>query len=176
MGCKLFSGQKVVNGIVLSFVGLSLVVALGAELFYHIKPCSLCVYLRYIYWGVLAISLALVVFPQKCLLRSLQFLAIVSALGLSSFHVGVEQKWWQPTAFCQNSSANIGIDDPTLTPQEKIARIRQNIQTSTLVRCDQVNWRILGISATIWNTLALAGLALYLWVAFMVQRRCQTKL
>ncbi|WP_165380272.1 disulfide bond formation protein B [Candidatus Finniella inopinata] len=157
------------------FVGLSLAVAVGAEFLYHIKPCSLCVYLRYIYWGVLSISLALVAFPQKCLLRVLQFLAIISALGLSSFHAGVEQKWWQPPAFCQNSSANVGVDNPALTPQEKIARIRQNIQKSTLVRCDQISWRILGVSATIWNTLALAGLVVYLLIAFGVQRRCKTK-
>ena len=175
MGCTLFSQQKNVNFAVLLFICLSLMAAFMAELVYHIKPCSLCVYLRYIYWVVLVISLLLVVCPKNCWLKALQFLSVIAALGLSSFHVGVEQKWWQAPSVCQNHSTPSGVHDKGLTPQEKIALIRQSIQTSTLVRCDQVSWRILGVSVTIWNTLSLAGLVAYLLIAYDVQRRCQKK-
>ena len=175
MGCTLFSEQKNVSFVILLFVCLSLMVAFAAELVYHIKPCSLCVYLRYIYWFMLVISLLLVVYPKNCWMKTFQFLSVIAALSLSSFHVGVEQKWWQAPFVCQNHSTPGGVHDQALTPQEKIALIRQSIQTSTLVRCDKVNWRILGVSSTIWNTLSLVGLVAYLLIAFGVQRRCQKK-
>lgn len=176
MRYTLFSQQKNINIIVLLFIFLSLMIAYGAELAYDIKPCILCVYLRYLYWAVLAVSLFLIAYSKNCWLKVLQLLSVMAALGLSFYHVGVEQKWWYAPSFCQHSLEANPLNDKNLTAQEKIALIRQNIQNSSaLVRCDRVNWRVLGVSVTIWNTLSLVGLITYLLIALVVQRRCLTK-
>ncbi len=90
---------------------------------------------------------------------------VICALGLSSFHVGVEKKWWEAPSVCRNPVLKNDSNKVEMTVQQRIAMIRQNIESSELVRCDRVNWRILGISATIWNTLALAGVTLLLLIA-----------
>jgi disulfide bond formation protein DsbB len=160
-----FLRQRNVNLIVFLFFSISLGVAFAADILYKIRPCHLCIYLRYIYWVILSFSVLRLKWPFNAGLKWGQFFVIIGALALSGFHAGVEKKWWDAPSICSNPVLANDSNKVGMTVQQRIAMIRRNIESAELVRCDHVNWRILGISATIWNTLALAGVAFLLFFA-----------
>ncbi|MCX7338605.1 MAG: disulfide bond formation protein B [Alphaproteobacteria bacterium] len=140
------------------FCMASLLVAYMAEHKYGIKPCALCVYMQYLFCGLGFVSLVNFLWTRSPI-TGLQGIIIAGMLALSFYHVGVENHWWRGPASCTGNVLDSAKMDQ-LSNQEKLTYMRQNIQRAPIVRCDQVNWRIFGISATIWNTLALLGLFL----------------
>ncbi len=144
-------------GIVL-FCAMSLTVAWVAETFLGIKPCVLCLYLRYAMSAILCLSLIIYVYDIRWL-KVLNFLCIASALALSFYHIGVEKHWWKGPAFCTEQSDGLSMFKD-LSHDEKLERLRNQLLSKRVVRCDEINWSILGISVTIWNTLFLAVLLL----------------
>ncbi len=147
------------------FCFISLVIAWVAETFFGIKPCILCLYLRYVMGAILCLSLVICVYGARWI-KILNFLCIVAAFSLSFYHMGVEQRWWVGPSFCTGSAPNLS-DLKDLSDDEKLEKLRSQLISTRVVRCDQVNWRILGVSATIWNTLLFAvllvGLGRFEW-------------
>lgn len=162
--------RKNANRIIFLIFFLSLTTAFVAEFVYQIKPCSLCLYLRYNYGAVIVVSFFILVLRKSRILDLIRIVFILSALGLSFFHVGVEQKWWRPLESCALSSPLDGLHHQNLTPQEQVTFIQQNIQNFRMAPCDQVNWRIFDISVTIWNTLLLI---MTLFFAFFTLKKPQ---
>jgi disulfide bond formation protein DsbB len=69
-------------------------------------------------------------------------IAVSGAIGL--FHAGVEYGWWEGITLCTTNGAS-SLEDILKVP---------------LVRCDQVQWSLLGISLAGWNAiLSLGGAA-----------------
>lgn len=69
--------------------------------------------------------------------------------------MGVEQHWWKGPAFCAGGSSNVnGLTK--LSADEKLEQLRKKVLSTPIVRCDQINWRILDVSTTIWSTLLFA--------------------
>ncbi len=166
MHSQTFFKEENVNLLVIFFIGLSLSIAYGAELVYHLKPCSLCVYLRLLYWAILVTSLVLIRWLAYGWLKILRFVLIAVALATSFYHLGVEQKWWQEPSTCHNPGTTRAVAQADLSVHQKIALLRQSIQSAdSIPRCSQVNWRVFGVSVTVWNTLALAGLLIFLLTA-----------
>ena len=69
--------------------------------------------------------------------------------GLSAYHAGVEWKFWQGPTDCSG-------------PIDKFGSVRDmmnQLQRISLVRCDEVSWRFLGLSLAGWNVLVSLGLA-----------------
>ncbi len=174
--CSYFH-EKNLNLFILVFIAGSLAFALTAELFYHIKPCHLCLYLRGLYWVILATSLFLVRFSGWMWLRILRLLLLIGAMALSFYHLGVEQKWWSEPSACHHSLAYSSVDDKELTVQQKISLLRHSIQAdSSRPRCSQVNWRLFGFSATLWNTLALSMVVMISLGISIGARPCAAKI
>lgn len=163
MPCSSFSRLKNVNLILFLFFSASLIIAFAAEAFYKIRPCHLCLYIRYLYWLVLSLTALRLRWPFSGLLRWGQFFTVLSALALSGFHAGVEKKWWEAPAVCSNPVLENDTNKVSMTVQQRIAMIRQNIESAEIIRCDRVNWSILGVSVTVWNTIALFFIALFLF-------------
>lgn len=129
-----------------------LAMAFSVEKLYDILPCSLCLYLRYTFLAMIGLSLW--VHGQRTWwLKSTQFAAVLFAFVLSMYHLGVESHWWNGPQSCARGG---GFSKPHETPLlEHLEKIKSQMKKRTVL-CDQVNWRILGLSATLWNTLTLS--------------------
>jgi disulfide bond formation protein DsbB len=151
----------------LAIAGIAVATLAGAwffELVLGIKPCPLCLEQRYAYY--LAIPLgALVAFaaakdaPRGVLVTGLGLLALAALgnAGLGAYHAGVEWKFWPGPTDCTGTIGDLGSAGSLL----------QRLDTVKVVRCDEVQWRFLGLSLAGYNVLisllmaaiALAGIA-----------------
>ena len=139
------------------------------ELVLDIRPCPLCLEQRYAYY--LAIPLgALVAFaaakdaPRAVLLAGLVLLALAALgnAGLGIYHAGVEWKLWQGPTDCTGTIGNLG----------SAGNLLQRLDTVKVIRCDDVQWRFLGLSLAGYNVLiSLALAAIAAWGLARLQRR-----
>ena len=121
---------------------------------FGLYPCEMCWWQRWPHFAALPLAgLALVLPRMARLLTLLAALAILVSGLIGAFHAGVEYGWWEGVTTCTGAPAAIG-GDPLA-----------GILAAPLVRCDQVQWELLGISLAGFNFLfstagALAVLAL----------------
>lgn len=142
-------------------VGLVLLASLGGlaaaftgEYLFGLEPCILCLYERVPYAVVAVLAVVALLTPAHSSWRRwLMVLAAVVFLtgaGLAFYHVGVEEHWWRSVAGCEGVLATDVGDLGNLSP-------------SDLKPCDQVDWRLFGLSLAAYNaivSLALAALCL----------------
>jgi disulfide bond formation protein DsbB len=120
------------------------------QLVLDIRPCPLCLEQRYAYY--LAIPLAALTAlaagqkaPRAILLAGLALLAL-AALGnavLGTYHAGVEWGFWQGPTDCTGPVGNLGSAGDLL----------KRLDTVKVIRCDEVQWRLLGLSLAGYNVL-----------------------
>jgi disulfide bond formation protein DsbB len=120
------------------------------QLVLDIRPCPLCLEQRYAYY--LAIPLGALVAlaaargaPRAVLLASLAILAL-AALGnaaLGAYHAGVEWGLWKGPTECTGPIVNFG----------SAADLLKRLDTVKVIRCDEVQWRFLGLSLAGYNVL-----------------------
>ncbi len=110
-----------------------------------LRPCELCIYQRWPWWVALASGLtALLLRARPAVAGAVVALASLSILvgaGLAGFHVGVEQHWWEGLISC-------GAGDSTAMTVEAL---RRQIETASVVRCDESTWSIFGVSMAGYN-------------------------
>jgi disulfide bond formation protein DsbB len=119
-------------------------------------PCEMCWWQRYPH--ALAILLAGVAFTSPAdsgrarTLTVLAALAIAVSGAIGVMHAGVEHGWWEGITTCSTNGA-MSLDDIMKVP---------------LVRCDQVQWSLFGISQAGFNAIfSLGGAAL---IALLLRR------
>ena len=120
------------------------------QLVLDIRPCPLCLEQRYAYYlalplGALTALVAGRDAPRGVLLAGLAVLA-VAALGnavLGTYHAGVEWQFWQGPTDCTGPIGNLGSAGSLL----------ERLDTVKVVRCDEVQWRFLGLSLAGYNVL-----------------------
>jgi disulfide bond formation protein DsbB len=96
----------------------------------------------------------------------LGFLVIAAVMlwntGLAAYHAGIEWKFWPGPQDCSGPIDKFG----------SAADLMKQLQSISLVRCDQAAWRFLGISLAGWDVLVSLGLACAaLWGAKAALRR-----
>lgn len=151
-----------VAGAAIAFIAAD--VLLGAwffELVLDIRPCPLCLEQRYAYY--LAIPLAaLIAFgaarnvSRPLLIAGLGALTVIwlANTGLGAYHAGVEWGFWQGPTDCSGPITDLGGGGNLLDGLNKVK----------VIRCDEVQWRFLGLSLAGYNALISLGLAaLALW-------------
>ena len=131
------------------------------QLVLEILPCPLCLEQRYAYYFAVPFA-ALVAFsaargaPRGVVLAGLAILAL-AALGnavLGGYHAGVEWKFWQGPTDCTGPIVNFG----------KGGSLFDNLDKVKVIRCDEVQFRFLGISLAGYNALiSLLMAALAVW-------------
>ena len=131
------------------------------QLVLDIKPCPLCLEQRYAYY--LAVPLALVVAfaaargaPRPLLLAgfAVLLLAALANAWLGGYHAGVEWKFWPGPTDCSGPVVDLG----------NAGTLLQRLDTVKVIRCDEVQWRFLGLSLAGYNVLiSLAMAMMALW-------------
>jgi disulfide bond formation protein DsbB len=139
------------------------------QLVLDIKPCPLCLEQRYAYY--LAVPLALLVAiaaardaPRGIVVTGLVLLALAALANavLGGYHAGVEWKFWQGPTDCSGPIVDFG----------KAGSLLQQLDTVKVIRCDEVQFRFLGISLAGYNVLiSLLMAAVALWGAGRTVRR-----
>lgn len=121
------------------------------------QPCELCLTQRYAFYAAAPLALVAAFLASRSahgLARAVLALLAAIFLGnaaLAAYHVGVEYHWWAgPTACTGGLSGSVDVND-----------LLKSLDSVKVVRCDEVQLRILGLSLAGWNVLASAALAVY---------------
>ena len=70
-------------------------------------------------------------------------LAALGNAGLGTYHAGVEWKFWQGPTDCTGPVGNLG----------SAGNLLERLDTVKVIRCDEVQWRFLGLSLAGYNVL-----------------------
>jgi disulfide bond formation protein DsbB len=141
---------------VLAVAVATLLAALAFEYLGGYAPCPLCLEQRYAYYAsipLLGLALALLSLGQPR--RAAILFAAVAALfwvnaGLAGFHAGAEWKLWPGPDTCAGAGNG-------LTPGA--GGLLKDLETTQVVRCDEAQLSILGLSLAGWNVLISLALA-----------------
>jgi disulfide bond formation protein DsbB len=139
--------------------------ALGSQYLGGLYPCEMCYWQRWPHAA--AILLAALAFtapaeaPRARTLTILAALAIAVSGAIGVYHAGVEAQIFEGFTTCT-----------ALSKASSTADLLKQIIHAPLIRCDQVQFRFLGISLAGWNAiLSLSGAALILLLALKPNRR-----
>lgn len=154
--------QPTPGAIALTIAAIAAATLGGAWFFQYgldIRPCPLCLEQRYAYYFLIPFSLLLVLAgargaPRGMLVAGFLLLALAALgnAGLGVYHSGVEWGFWPGPTACSGSSVDFGSAGSLLDQLDKVK----------VIRCDEVQWRFLGLSLAGYNvliSLALATLA-----------------
>jgi disulfide bond formation protein DsbB len=131
---------------------------LGAWFFQYVvglAPCPLCLEQRVAYYFAIPLSLLValgVSVGATPKVIQLALLAVAAVMlwnaGLGVFHSGVEWKWWPGPQECTGTPSFGTVSD-----------LQEQLKHAVLVRCDQAQWRFLGLSLAGYNVLISLSLA-----------------
>jgi disulfide bond formation protein DsbB len=147
---------------------------LGAWFFQFVvglQPCPLCYEQRYAYYFAIPLAVMVIMGEQagasrKVLLAALFVIAagFLWNSGLGVYHSGIEWKLWAGPQEC-SGQIDLGTGGGLLN----------QLQSISVVRCDQAAWRFLGISMAGYNAMiSLTLAAIALWGALTAWRQGTT--
>jgi disulfide bond formation protein DsbB len=120
------------------------------QLVLDIRPCPLCLEQRYAYYLAIPLGALIAIAaardaPRALLIAGLAILAVAALgnAGLGAYHSGVEWGLWQGPTDCSGPVGNLG------SAGDLLARLG----TVKVIRCDEVQWRFLGLSLAGYNVL-----------------------
>nr|WP_311968095.1 disulfide bond formation protein B [Bradyrhizobium archetypum] len=127
------------------------------QLVLDIRPCPLCLEQRYAYYLAAPLSLLIAFAAARGASRpvllagfAVLLLAALANAWLGGYHAGVEWQFWQGPTDCSGPVADLGSAGTLL----------QRLDTEKVVRCDEVQWRFLGLSLAGYNVLISLAMAL----------------
>jgi len=138
--------------------------AFGSQYFGGLYPCEMCWWQRYAHMAAL-LAAALAFTAHAGSRRSLTMtlaaaLAIAVSGAIGVYHAGVEAKIFEGITTCT-----------ALSKAGSTAELLKQITHAPLIRCDQVQFRFLGISMAGWNAIiSLSGAALILTLVLKARR------
>lgn len=124
------------------------------QLALDIRPCPLCLEQRYAYYAIVPLALVVAAArkaPRSLLAAGFAIIALAALwnAGLGAYHAGIEWQLWRGPAECSGSVVDLG----------KAGDLMQRLDSEKIVRCDEVQWRFLGLSLAGYNVLISLGLA-----------------
>jgi disulfide bond formation protein DsbB len=120
------------------------------QLVLDIRPCPLCLEQRYAYYLAIPVAALTALAAAKDASRvvlviglAILALAALGNAGLGAYHAGVEWHFWQGPTDCTGEIGNLG----------SAGNLLERLDTVKVVRCDEVQWRFLGLSLAGYNVL-----------------------
>ncbi len=134
------------NHISLGAISLSMILfAIVSEHVFGLAPCSLCLIQRYPHILVAICSVWLIFFRRhNVFLYPVNTLVMASSIILASYHVGVEQSIFHGPQSCSSSTLS-------LVSEKSAEALLKEILNTSVVRCNEVTWSLLGLSMATWN-------------------------
>ena len=117
-------------------------------------PCDLCILQRWPHLAATLIAAVAWLTGGGRGLAWLGFLAAMTAFALAGYHSGVEWGFWPGPSSCTGAADIAGLS---------VQDLMDRIKAAPVVRCDEVQWRLLGLSMAAWNALFSVVLSL-LWL------------
>jgi disulfide bond formation protein DsbB len=138
--------------------------ALGSQYLGGLHPCEMCYWQRWPHAAAIVLAALAFAAPAPSIrartLTLLAALAIATSGAIGVYHAGVEAKIFE--GFTQCTAVGKGLSPADLLNQ---------ITHAPLVRCDEVQFRFLGISLAGWNAiLSLGGAVLILLLTLKSKR------
>jgi disulfide bond formation protein DsbB len=127
----------------------------------HLWPCEMCWWQRYAHFAALPFAVGALLLGSRLrdqgrLLVVLAALAIFVSGAIGVWHAGVELKLLPGLTQCTASLGGGSADD-----------MLKAVFDRPMVRCDDVQWSLLGISMAGWNAiLSLLSALVILWLSF----------
>jgi disulfide bond formation protein DsbB len=120
-------------------------------------PCELCLTQRYAFYAALPLALLTAFLASRSAHGAARagFAALAAIFAanaiLAAYHAGVEYHWWAgPTACTGGLTGPLDVNDLVNT-----------LNSAKVVRCDEVQLKLAGLSLAGWNVVASAALAVY---------------
>ena len=138
--------------------------AWGSQLFGGLVPCEMCHWQRWPHYAAVVIALLAFIVPGLPNRRALVWLAamaiaISGAIGI--YHAGTEYHLWSGLTACTSEIRSSGSADDML----------KAIMAAPIVRCDQPQWTLFGISLAGFNAIFSLGGALV--IAWLMSNRAR---
>ena len=130
---------------------------------FGLEPCILCLYERIPYALAAGVALLAAVLPLSLSARSVLIglcgVIFLGGAGLAFYHVGVEEDWWAAITGCGGQAAT----------EFTVEDLQAWLQRPALKSCDQVDWRLFGISLAGYNVVVSLMLAIgaFIGVGFL---------
>lgn len=125
-------------------------------------PCKLCYYQRYIYYTLIAVSGFAMFFRRKIIFLLLIISLLLAEFSVAFFHTGVEMKMFKYDSDCV-------IEE---LPTAEIEDVESILANDEIVRCDDPQIVLYGLSMAAWNTLfALLILTVFIYLAYAEKRK-----
>jgi disulfide bond formation protein DsbB len=127
----------------------------GSQYLGGLVPCEMCYWQRWPHFAALGFALLSYALIDRLPDRGrslvwLAALAILASGGIGAYHAGVELRIFEGITHC-TSTSGVTVSD---------------ILSAPLIRCDQVQWALLGISMAGWNAIVSIGFGLgILWLS-----------
>ncbi|WP_439816862.1 disulfide bond formation protein B [Zavarzinia sp. CC-PAN008] len=122
--------------------------ALISQFGFGLAPCELCLLQRIPHDIAIPLALIALLWARgRTWLLALAGVALLVGVGIAAYHAGVELRWWEGPTACTGASSGGSVAD-----------LLRSIETSDVVRCDEVAFAFLGLSMAAWNGLLSAGL------------------
>jgi len=131
------------------------------QLALDIRPCPLCLEQRYAWYLAFPLGAVLTLAaargaPRSLLVAGLGLLALATLANawLAGYHAGVEWGFWPGPTECSGAVPDLG----------KAGSLLENLDKVKVIRCDEVQFRFLGISLAGYNVLiSLSMAAVAVW-------------
>jgi len=132
--------------------------AYGSQHWGGLHPCEMCYWQRYAHFAGLGFAVVALLagrMPDRG--RSFVWLAALGILAsgaIGVYHAGIELDLWEGFTQC---TAPVGVSGEDFF---------KTIMEAPLVRCDEIQWSLAGISMAGWNAiLSLGGALVILWLS-----------
>jgi disulfide bond formation protein DsbB len=145
----------VASAVIAAVAALTIAGAWFFQLVLDIRPCPLCLEQRYAYYLAIPLAALIAVGALRGVSRGLLgaglvilALALLANAGLGAYHAGVEWGFWQGPTDCSGPIVDFGTES-----------LLDGLNKVKVIRCDEVQWRFLGLSLAGYNALISLGMA-----------------
>ncbi|NNM77001.1 disulfide bond formation protein B [Sphingomonas sp. ID1715] len=140
--------------------------ALGSQYLGGLHPCEMCYWQRWPHEAAIALALlAYAIASRPAASRvavNLAALFIAASGAIGVFHAGVEYGWWEGLTTCARGPSAASSED-----------LLKAILAAPVVRCDQAQWTLAGISLAGFNAIFSFAAAIAIWALAHRSRRAR---